>query len=171
MSFIEKGVLQIAACDVCSAGLGAKRKAKPPRQKRDIPKAGPPDPPKKKAKIGRPRKSSSPKHNEETPVENSVSRELLRNVESILTDETISNIVSGANQQVARQKAAYLDGKDLQPHVLQGDSQDESSANNTLDTSEICFQQIFTTIDDENSTDQVRKGVSWVLFKGGYWPL
>lgn len=153
---------------MCSAGLGAKRKAKPPGQKRDIPRSGPPDPPKKKAKLGRPRKNSSPKAQTEINTENSESGVLLRtdltSVDSILTDElavssAISKLVGGADQQDVRQRPGLCQpgSRGLRSAGGVENESHSNSVNATLDPNEICFQQIFTTIEDDGSTEQVCK--------------
>lgn len=163
-------------------GLGAKRKAKPPRQRRDIPQNGPPLPPKKKLKVGRPRKPSLPKGGgkveEQGPLSlnNSDAGTLLRNdlssVGAILEGELVPT--SGGMQM--------LGSMNHQPHhqsqqsVVGGDRPcfTESSRGlrtptgadipaqfvattergGPLEATEVNFQQIFTTIEEECS-DQV----------------
>lgn len=157
-------VLQIASCAVCSAGLGAKRKAKPPGQKRDIPRNGPPDPPKKKTKaengppdapkkrgkVGRPRKSSQ-------KVDNDL---LIRNDQTTTMSSAAELAATLGGGGVDRERAGQqrsefsVGGGRVTENVGESMFGTERSGSNTLDGTDISFQQIFTTIEDGTS-DQV----------------
>lgn len=144
---------------MCSAGLGAKRKAKPPGQKRDIPRSGPPDPPRKRAKIGRPRKSPQAKSREKE-IE-SESRSLLENnLSNVLTSElavasAITEIVGGIDQQQQQSRGGKsspnLAGKRTQRSGHVDNISDLQTSIGTLDPTDVNFHQIFTTIEAETS--------------------
>lgn len=174
-------LIQIASCDVCSTGLGAKRKAKPPRQRRDIPQNGPPLPPRKKIKVAKPRKPSVLKKAEdEGPLNlNTDSSTLLRNdlssVGAVLDNELVptSQIVMDLNHQPhpyhqqahhqqQREQSTMMKSTmagpintDLQTQFVSTTQRSSLDARGSLDATEVNFHQIFTTIEEECS-DQVR---------------
>ena len=148
---------QIASCAVCSAGLGAKRKAKPPGQKRDIPRSGP-DPPKKKVRVGKkPHKNLPLKEKEE------INRTSLVNSEALLVGSELSmasaiQIAEVVNQHNQQQDSLDSSGVGVGVgNASVGDSSlsdtfvsaGERDSANSLSASDVSFHQIFTTIEDQ----------------------
>lgn len=178
--------MQIASCEVCSTGLGAKRKAKPPRQRRDIPQSGPPLPPRKKIKVDRPRKNPLPKGRakaeEEGPLSlnNADTGTLLRNdlssVGAVLESELVQTpgglqIIMNHHphlqpeQGIGGNKSCFTENsRGLRLTTGNGSNSDlpaqfvaTTERGGSLEATEVNFQQIFTTIEEECS-DQVYYG-------------
>ncbi len=126
---------------MCSAGLGAKRKAKPPGQKRDIPRNGPPDPPKKKIKTGRPRKTPQPKEKGEIAKNSIIDSEALL----VGNELSVASAIMPANQitEVINQQHQQQENKNLPDTLVPAGERD------SLNTMDVSFHQIFTIEEHE----------------------
>ena len=141
---------------MCSAGLGAKRKAKPPSQKRDIPRNGPAEPPKKRGRVGRHRRVSiTPSEDKEagnssmldSPQSNVLLGTDLSTVNTTLTQELA--IASAINQMVGN-ICQSGDKQSSLPNNFQTATQFTSTPLSNSMEQDISFHQIFT-IEDETS--------------------
>ncbi len=153
-------IFQIASCEICSAGLGAKRKSKPPGQKRDIPRNGPPEPPRKRGR----KKFDDPEKFYDNPLSKSLTQQHdhsnaldLTSVGSILTSEleissAMTQMVGNVNQQQNSDDSknqhtfSSSSNTDLQGQFISPSSGRHSA--NSMETA-ITFHPIFTTIEDE----------------------
>lgn len=133
-------LFQIASCEVCSAGLGAKRKAKPPSQKRDIPRSGPPDPPKKRLKTGRPRKD---KLQEPFTDQSGINISTEDNFLKVTKDLAVSS----AGHVLAGNEVLPSNPAHLQAAIINSTDLVSTLKNTNLDFT----HQIYTTIDEESS--------------------
>lgn len=118
-------VFQIASCEVCSIGLGAKRKTKPPAQKRDVPHGGPPQ--RKKARVDKTKPScynggrsarSEVYNNRSNPCKNGKSSAESTSVELVIgsSDRSIGRPLSDLTGAIQARTEEWVE--ELQPVLL-----------------------------------------------------